>query len=82
MWATMYRHGPVAPADPAVPPGPGTMPKSAEVESDDEIIRFGDEEEIDEELNLRAETGPDSEEEEEEEEEDQDRDHDGEEDEE
>ena len=57
------------------------MPKSAEVESDDEIIRFGDEEEIDEELNLRAETGPDSEEEEEEEE-DQDRDQDGEEDEE
>jgi hypothetical protein len=54
------------------------MPKSAEVESDDEIIRFGDEEEIDEELNLRAETGPDSEEEEEEEE-DQDRDQDGEE---
>ena len=49
-------------------------------ESDDEIIRFGDEEEIDEELNLRAETGPDSEEEEEEE--DQDRDQDGEEDEE
>jgi hypothetical protein len=54
------------------------MPKSAEIESDDEIIRFGDEEEIDEELNLRAETGPDSEEEEEEEE-DQDRDQDGEE---
>ena len=80
MWATMYKHGPVLPAGPAVPPGPGTMPKSAEVESDDEIIRFGDEEEIDEELNLRAETGPDSEEEEEEE--DQDRDQDGEEDEE